>query len=111
MKTKLLSLASSPCGTFTYGQVEDYALNIVSANRDEDRMVTPTTGLSIYPNPIKANILNIENAESSDFRIFDMSGKLISSGTVTDQKVDVNRLLKGVYIIQIGKTSKRFIRE
>ncbi len=105
------TVPSSPCGTFTYGQVEDYALNIVSANRDEDRMVTPTTGLSIYPNPIKGNILNIENAESSDFRIFDMSGKLISSGTVTDQKVNVNRLVKGVYIIQIGKTSKRFIRE
>jgi chitodextrinase len=105
------TVPSAPCGTFTYGQVEDYTLNIVSANRDEDRMVTSTTGLSIYPNPIKGNILNIENAESSDFRIFDMSGKLISSGTVTDQKVDVNRLVKGVYIIQIGKTSKRFIRE
>lgn len=102
---------TSPCGTYTYGQVEDYAVNITSSAKEAALAVNITKDLSIYPNPVKGHLLTITNAISNDFKIFDMSGKLIQSGESTDHTVNVNNLPKGVYIIQVGTVSKRFIKE
>lgn len=50
------------------------------------------------------------NAEATDFRFFDMSGKLLQSGQTAGQKVNVTNLPKGVYLIQIGNTSKKLVK-
>ncbi len=105
------TVPSSPCGTYTYGQVEDYSVNIMSAARETVSEITLVKEMAVYPNPLKGNVLHISNADSTDFKIFDMSGKLISSGIISEGEVKVNNLPKGVYIIQVGKISKRFIKE
>lgn len=105
------AIPTSPCGTFTYGQVEDYTVNIMSAAKEEEKGVAVTREFSVYPNPVKGSTLMIANASASDFKIFDMSGKMISSGTIADQQINVNSLPKAVYIIQVGSTSKRFIKQ
>ncbi|MFC6268658.1 reprolysin-like metallopeptidase [Frigoriflavimonas asaccharolytica] len=102
---------TTPCGTFTYGQVEDYTVNINSAARESIGVENMVQDFTIYPNPVKGNILYIKNNESKDFNIFDMTGKLISSGVITEQQINIDRLSAGVYLIQIGKTSKRFIKQ
>lgn len=104
------SVPSSSCGSYTYGQVEDYTLNIVSSGRGEDFDTKGLiTGIKLYPNPAK-DILNVSNTTSEDYKIFDMGGKLINSGKLKGGSVDVSGLVKGAYVIQVGEVSKRFIK-
>lgn len=67
------------------------------------------TDIKVYPNPVR-DILNISNTTSEDYKIFDMAGKLINSGKLERGSVNVSSLIKGAYIIQIGETTKRFIK-
>lgn len=104
------SVPSSSCGSYTYGQVEDYTLNIVSSGRGEDFNVENVmTDIKLYPNPVR-DILNISNTTIEDFKIFDMGGKLINSGKLERGAVNVSNLTTGAYTIQIGEISKRFIK-
>lgn len=103
------SVPSSSCGTYTYGQVEDYTLNIVSSGRGEVGTKDLITDVKLYPNPVK-DILYISNTKAEDYKIFDMGGKLINSGKLERGSVNVSSLIKGAYMIQIGETSKRFIK-
>lgn len=103
------SVPSSSCGTYTYGQVEDYTLNIVSSGRGEVGIKDLITDIKLYPNPVK-DILHISNTTAEDYKIFDMGGKLINAGKLERGSVNVSSLIKGAYVIQIGETSKRFIK-
>jgi hypothetical protein len=104
------SVPSSSCGSYTYGQVEDYTLNIISSGRGDDFNVNNLlTDIKIYPNPVR-DILNISNTNAEDYKIFDMGGKLINSGKLERGTVNVSNLTAGAYTIQIGEISKRFIK-
>lgn len=71
---------------------------------------TKSTEIKLYPNPVK-DILTLSNTNSEDYKIYDMSGKLVMSGSLQRGTVDVRILVKGNYVIQIGKFSKIFIKE
>ncbi|UFH32523.1 M12 family metallo-peptidase [Chryseobacterium sp. C-71] len=104
------SVPSSSCGSYTYGQVEDYTLNILSSGRGNDFDVKNVlTDIKLYPNPVR-DILNISNTNAEDYKIFDMGGKLINSGKLEKGTVNVSSLTAGAYTIQIGEISKRFIK-
>lgn len=101
----------SSCGSYTYGQVEDYTINIASTARGEMDIDTKDliTDIKLYPNPVR-DILNVSNTTNEDYKIFDMGGKLINSGKLNKGSVNVSGLIKGAYLIQIGEVSKRFIK-
>ncbi|ALR30307.1 secretion protein [Chryseobacterium sp. IHB B 17019] len=107
---KYSSVPTSSCGSYTYGQVEDYTLNIVSSGRGETVDTKDLlTDIKLYPNPVR-DILNVSNTTSEDYKIFDMGGKLINSGKLERGSVNVSNLIKGAYMIQIGEITKRFIK-
>ena len=107
---KYSTAPTSSCGSYTYGQVEDYTLNIVSSGRGETVDTKDLlTDIKLYPNPVR-DILNISNTTSEDYKIFDMGGKLINSGKLERGSVNVSNLIKGAYMIQIGEITKRFIK-
>ncbi len=71
-------------------------------------------GVSIYPNPAKDFVqINIEDAITNklSLQVYDMLGKLIESQTITEQTTQLNikNLEKGVYILKIGNSTKRFV--
>lgn len=108
---KYSSAPTSSCGTYTYGQVEDYTLNIVSSGKGTD-LSDPRnliTDIKLYPNPAR-DILHISNTNAEEYKIFDMGGKLINSGKLERGSVNVSNLIKGAYMIQIGENTKRFIK-
>ena len=101
-----------PCGTYTYGEVEDYAVSI-----------SPTLGVGavnvqsaqVYPNPA-IDLLNITKvSDKATYKIVSMTGQVVASGRVVNNKVQVSQLVKGAYIIAIdngGEVSQvKFIKK
>lgn len=56
--------------------------------------------LSVYPNPVE-NVLNISSDLFDTYKIMTIDGKLIHSGTVTNE-IDCSQLNAGTYIIQLN---------
>ncbi|AZA76509.1 T9SS C-terminal target domain-containing protein [Chryseobacterium sp. G0186] len=69
-----------------------------------------STEIKLYPNPVK-DILTLSNTKNEEYKIYDMSGKLAMEGTLQNGTLNVSRLVKGAYVIQVGKFSKRFIKK
>jgi len=100
---------STPCGTSSFGQVEDYSLNIGQLAVSDVKK----NNISVYPNPA-SDVLNISNVSSkTKFEIFNIGGQLVNQGT-TDGKVNVSKLTKGVYILTVEsngeKSQTKFIK-
>ena len=103
---------TTSCGTFTYGQVEDYTVNITSTARIDETKIS----FNLYPNPVKGDVLNIVNLESpSTFRIFNMMGQELGSGKIENETIYVGSLKTGTFLIEVSNgistMTKRFIKE
>ncbi len=101
---------TGPCASYTYGEVEDYAVKI-----SETLAVTDVkkNNISVYPNPA-VDVINISNVSSkTKFEIYSVGGQLVNQGT-TDGKVNVSKLTKGVYILSLEsngeKSQTKFIK-
>lgn len=67
----------------------------------------------VYPNPV-SEMLQVYVRESSNFQLFDLSGRLLMEGDLQfgPNTVSVSRLPSGIYFIQAGRNrSWRFIKE
>lgn len=107
---------TTPCGTFDYGQVEDYTVNIVSTARGEELSGTNSISFNLFPNPLKGDVLNITNLDGdATYRIFNMMGQELGNGTIENESVNVNNLSAGTYLIEVsnerGSLTKRFIKQ
>jgi len=103
------------CGSFTYGQVEDYTINIVSAAREAEETVASQLKISVYPNPVKGDVLNVSDVSHATFRIFSMLGQEVSKGSIENGIVPVSNVMPGTYLLEVtsnGQTAaKRFIKQ
>lgn len=103
---------TSSCGSFTYGQVEDYTVNITSTARGEE-MNTLTT--NVYPNPV-IDVLNLSDISTeTSYRILNMMGQEVQRGTTSGEGLQVVNLAPGTYLIEVsntnGSATKRFIKQ
>lgn len=103
------------CETFSFGEVEDYTVNITASARfDETDPVT--LSFNLYPNPVKGDFVNISNLElPSTYRIFNMLGQELGNGKIENDAVFIGNLNSGTYLIEVSdgksKNTKRFIKE
>ncbi len=102
------------CETFSFGQVEDYTVNITSVARIEDAN-TPLL-FNLYPNPVKGDILNISNLEvDSTYKIYNMIGQELGKGKIENDAINVSALSTGTYMLEVSNgsssTTKRFIKQ
>lgn len=102
------------CEAFSYGQVEDYTINVTSSAKEIDA-TTPLT-FSLYPNPVKGDVLNISDFEGeASFRIFSAVGQELGNGKVENNAINVGSLATGTYMIEVttanGTNMKRFIKQ
>jgi GEVED domain/Fibronectin type III domain/Secretion system C-terminal sorting domain len=100
------------CTSFADGEVEDYTVRISKLPVDN---AVNQTDILIYPNPV-STILNVKNiSKKANYKIYSASGQLISSGIILNNKIDVSRLINGLYVIDIddvkGTAQKKFIKE
>lgn len=118
----------NPCEIFSYGEVEDYTVNITSstarpgdtevatANKIANTLEDVKLSFKLYPNPVKGELLNISNLEEpSDFRIFNLMGQEVEKNHIVNNAVYVGSLKVGIYLIEVSNgtstTTKQFIKE
>ncbi|CAA7194861.1 GEVED domain-containing protein [Chryseobacterium potabilaquae] len=100
------------CTNFQNGEVEDYTVRI-----SKQVVPNPTnqTDILIYPNPVKST-LNVKNVSKRvNYKIYNATGQVISSGIILNNSIDVKQLINGVYVIDIEdngvSVQRKFIKE
>ncbi|WP_294284208.1 GEVED domain-containing protein [uncultured Chryseobacterium sp.] len=108
------TLTGSTCGTFSYGEVEDYGVYLLTPANLSAEEINNRKNISIYPNPA-SDVLNISGIEGAEFEIYSTAAQRVSKGKISGQKVPVHDLVKGVYFIEIRDhnhiTKLKFIKE
>ena len=105
--------ATSSCGSFTYGEVEDYTVNVPIAFAGDENPVAASQNISsvnIYPNPVQDN-LNVEftGTENSmvNVNVYSVVGQKLVSEIISATSginlfsINTSTLTKGVYIFEM----------
>lgn len=123
-ETDLRRKVNIPNTTYTPSEWDSFAITTTVPNCENIGIANPSSTLGttkplannseliILPNPVKGNILYVKNAKNhASFLILDASGKLITSGNISNGEVDVRQLKSGIYFIKIDEKTKKFIKE
>ncbi|MGB5982392.1 MAG: CotH kinase family protein [Nonlabens sp.] len=71
------------------------------------------TEFKIYPNPAR-DYLEIQaesNLEGLEYTITNALGQMLRSGTISENEIDVNDLVPGIYLLSVDGNSVRFIKQ
>jgi endonuclease I len=71
--------------------------------------------IKLHPNPVKSNTVYLNTSEPLNYRIFNVTGREIGRGKVTNQTIPVGALKQGVYIIRFeynnSTVTKKLIKQ
>lgn len=90
---------TSPCGLYNYGETEDY--KVIVAKSTTDGSSTQNNSIALYPNPSSDTITISNVTANSYFKIYTIEGRLIKSGNLDGNSVDISKLAKSAYLISI----------
>lgn len=96
------------CGSFTYGEVEDYTANIQASatTRTADEAIIA----NIYPNPAPSSSvvsINVNNINSGTYQVSDAVGNVLVTGNVKENNtLNTSSLSSGIYLITIESGNK-----
>ncbi|OJJ17878.1 hypothetical protein BKI52_28895 [marine bacterium AO1-C] len=98
------------CETFTYGEVEDYTINIgnKSSSRQTKHLAVDGDDLILYPNPVKGGILYIKNSvyQNKAFTIKNNAGQKVYQGKLANNQLNISQLPAGMYILEVDAGNK-----
>ncbi|MBE9467574.1 MAG: DUF333 domain-containing protein [Bacteroidetes bacterium] len=113
---KYNAAATSACETFSYGEVEDYTVNITASKNSSsssmyaEMLSNEDASFKIYPNPASdyVNISLPENSENVHVTIYNMTGSAIRNITIdsNSNRINVSDIASGVYSIIINDGNK-----
>jgi len=116
--------APTACETFSYGEVEDYTVNIgapgivglttakIAIEIGDEKSISD---LSMYPNPTDG-FLNVRMADSrkGTYRVINFLGQQVGAGKLSENAINVSALGTGVYILEVNDgqktTAKKFVK-
>lgn len=100
------------CVSFPNGEVEDYTVRI---SKEKVPNSVNQTDILIYPNPVSTTLYVKNISRKANYKIYSAVGRLVSTGLILNNTINVSNLIKGVYIIEIedvqGSVQKKFIKE
>lgn len=110
--------ATGPCGSpsvpvngggvISQGSFKDFAVKINAGALAVNEVKDTKSEISIYPNPADT-FIEIKNLkEKGDYKIYTADGRLVQSGTVDGQRIDVSALIKGVYVVTVKTNTGSF---
>jgi trimeric autotransporter adhesin len=94
------------CTSYTYGEVEDYNVMVVSGTLATNDVNVENDGIQLYPNPA-SDVLNVTKvSDKAVYKIYSAAGQLINHGNINSGKINVSGLIKGGYVITIEEKGK-----
>lgn len=109
--TNVLSTFFDPALIATPAERDEFVLSSINymlnfASVDEKELST----LVVYPNPVNTELI-IELDKTSDYQIYSLEGKLQTNGTAEmNGSIDVSAIENGIYLLQIGERTVRFVK-
>ena len=114
--------APSTCETFSYGEVEDYTVNIGGSSkgiRYNNITIDGKLGneasifdASVLPNPsvdfVKIKLADDRNAT---FKVTTLTGQQVLTGKVTHNNLNISSLNNGIYILEVNDGQKSFTKK
>lgn len=104
------SNALNPCGTFAYGEVEDYMVNINGSNPGVAGMGDIEPAIIAYPNPVK-DVLNIRlNSNITTIAVYAMNGLLVYQKKIDSESlytIQTDLWESGLYMVILEGENKR----
>ncbi|OSY89371.1 hypothetical protein WH52_01670 [Tenacibaculum holothuriorum] len=116
--------APTACETFSYGEVEDYTVNISNTAARTSFDITsfdvegelgneaPVFSADVYPNPT-TNFINIKMADDryAEYKLVNMIGQVVEQGEVTRASINVSNLQSGMYILEVNDGTRSFTKK
>ena len=100
------------CTDFQDGEVEDYTIRI---SKQKVPNSINQTDILIYPNPVITTLYVKNISAKANYKIYSAGGRLLTSGIILNNAVNVSNLISGVYMIEIediqGNAMKKFIKK
>ncbi|MFT5858910.1 MAG: hypothetical protein ACI865_001006 [Flavobacteriaceae bacterium] len=96
----------SECGSFTWGEVEDYCVNLIAEGSTSLNELTGGTVIA-YPNPTNGVVnFKIENISATSIEIVDLVGKVVTAASVTGTFTQINleNFTQGSYFYRLIDT-------
>ncbi|MBQ4819349.1 M14 family zinc carboxypeptidase [Aquimarina sp. MMG016] len=108
--------ASAPCETFTYGEVEDYTVNIGAPSiLKQNDIIQKNNNLWLYPNPVQNGVLFVKGLQDrkASYAIVNYLGQVVNQAKLLENQIDVSSLNNGIYILKVNSNqeliTKRFL--
>ncbi|SDX83653.1 GEVED domain-containing protein [Hymenobacter psychrophilus] len=111
--------ATTSCGNFSYGETEDYTVNISGGSGARLLATAEQAGYRVYPNPA-TDVLNIEIPSTVDARavlvsVYDMRGAEVKTARFEGSMLHIENLAKGIYLLRISDgqqvSHQRFVKQ
>ena len=118
--------ATNNCGTYSYGETEDYTISVTGGARVAGGTTARTSngGLAdqytLYPNPATdvlriARPTNADSEQPFSVRVYDLRGAEVRGLSFADGQLNVSSLRAGIYMLTVndGSTTshQRFVKE
>lgn len=102
MRYKIQIGDDEACKTFKYGEIEDYKVAFEEGATLSTSTARGAAAARVYPNPAESVLYVSGLNAKAEYTIFDLSGKKVKQGTLTEGAAEVSALVKGVYILQVN---------
>jgi len=67
---------------------------------------------TIYPNPVKTELkISSSTTLMNPTEIYDLTGRKMSARNINTNTIDVSALPAGIYLVKIGDTSSKFVKQ